>query len=87
MLACERTEAHLKHHGRLRALRQIETPGITRELARGALYAVEVLLTIAGEQRKVGLGLRRKFLVSLQSINAGHEITDVEAFKQMPILG
>ena len=28
---------------------------VTRELARGALYAVEVLLTIAGEQRKVGL--------------------------------
>jgi acetyl/propionyl-CoA carboxylase alpha subunit len=28
---------------------------VTRELARGALYAVEVLVTIAGEQRKVGL--------------------------------
>jgi acetyl/propionyl-CoA carboxylase alpha subunit len=28
---------------------------VTREISRGPLYAVEVLLTIAGEQRKVGL--------------------------------
>jgi SOS response regulatory protein OraA/RecX len=39
-LACARTEAHLKHHGRLRALRQIETLGITRELAREAVAEV-----------------------------------------------
>ena len=39
-LACARTEAHLKHHGRLRALRQIETLGITRELAREAVSEV-----------------------------------------------
>ena len=39
-LACARTEAHLKHHGRLRALRQIETLGIARELARAAVAEV-----------------------------------------------
>ena len=39
-LACARTEAHLKHHGRLRALRQIETLGIARDLARAAVAEV-----------------------------------------------
>ena len=36
------------------AIDQLRWP-IIRELARGPLYAVEVLLTIAGEERKVGL--------------------------------
>jgi len=36
------------------AINQLRWP-VVRELARGPLYAVEVLLTIAGEQRKVGL--------------------------------
>lgn len=39
-LACARTEAHLKHHGRRRALRQIETLGIDRDLAREAVAEV-----------------------------------------------
>jgi len=39
-LACARTEAHLKHHGRLRALRQIETLGIAPDLARAAVAEV-----------------------------------------------
>ena len=39
-LACARTEAHVKHHGRLRALRQIETLGIARDLARAAVAEV-----------------------------------------------
>ncbi len=39
-LACARTEAHLKHHGRRRALRQVETLGIDRDLAREAVAEV-----------------------------------------------
>ncbi len=39
-LACARTEAHVKHHGRRRALRQIETLGIARDLARAAVAEV-----------------------------------------------
>lgn len=39
-LACARTEAHLKRHGRLRALRQIETLGIARDVARAAVAEV-----------------------------------------------
>ena len=39
-LACARTEAHMKRHGRLRALRQIETLGIARDVARAAVAEV-----------------------------------------------
>ena len=39
-LACARTEAHVKRHGRLRALRQIETLGIARDVARTAVANV-----------------------------------------------
>ncbi len=39
-LACARTEAHVKRHGRLRALRQIETLGIARDVARAAVAEV-----------------------------------------------
>jgi regulatory protein len=36
-LACARTEAHLKRHGRLRALRQLEALGIARHTAKAAV--------------------------------------------------
>jgi regulatory protein len=36
-LACARTEAHVKRHGRLRAVRTVEALGIDRELARTAV--------------------------------------------------
>ncbi len=39
-LACARTEAHVKRHGRLRALRQVETLGIVRDVARAAVAEV-----------------------------------------------
>jgi regulatory protein len=39
-LACARTEAHVKRHGRLRALRTVEALGIDRELARAAVAEV-----------------------------------------------
>ena len=39
-LACARTEAHVKRHGRLRALRQVETIGIARDVAREAVTEV-----------------------------------------------
>jgi SOS response regulatory protein OraA/RecX len=39
-LACARTEAHVKRHGRLRALRTVEALGIDRELARTAVAEV-----------------------------------------------
>ena len=39
-LACARTEAHVKRRGRLRALRQIETFGIARDVARAAVADV-----------------------------------------------
>ena len=39
-LACARTEAHVKRHGRLRALRQLDMLGIARDLARAAVSEV-----------------------------------------------
>jgi len=36
-IACARTEAHLKRHGRLRAVRAVEALGIARSLARTAV--------------------------------------------------
>jgi len=36
-LACARTEAHLKRHGRLRVLRQVEALGIARPVAKAAV--------------------------------------------------
>ena len=39
-LACARTEAHVKRHGRLRALRTVEALGIDRGVARTAVAEV-----------------------------------------------
>ena len=39
-LACARNEAHIKRHGRLRALRQLEAIGIERSTARAAVAEV-----------------------------------------------
>jgi regulatory protein len=39
-LACARTEAHVKRHGRRRVLRQLETLGIARGLAQAAVAEV-----------------------------------------------
>ncbi|HEY5618446.1 MAG TPA: regulatory protein RecX [Vicinamibacterales bacterium] len=39
-LACARTEAHVKRHGRLRVLRQLEALGIARGLAKAAVAEV-----------------------------------------------
>ncbi len=39
-LACARTEAHVKRRGRLRVLRQVETLGIARDVARAAVAEV-----------------------------------------------
>jgi regulatory protein len=39
-LACARMEAHIKRHGRLRALRRVESIGVGRELARAAVAEV-----------------------------------------------
>ena len=39
-LACARTEAYGKRHGRLRALRQVETLGIARDVAYSAVTEV-----------------------------------------------
>jgi regulatory protein len=39
-LACARTEAHVKRHGRRRALRTVESLGIDRDLARAAVAEV-----------------------------------------------
>jgi regulatory protein len=39
-LACARTEAHVKRRGRLRALRQVESLGIDRDIARTAVAEV-----------------------------------------------
>ena len=56
-LACARTEAHLKYHGRLRALRQLDAIGIPRGLARAAVAEVfaeldeDVLITQAIDRR------------------------------------
>ena len=39
-LACARNEAHVKRHGRLRALRQLDAIGIERSTARAAVAEV-----------------------------------------------
>jgi regulatory protein len=39
-LACARTEAHVRRHGRLRVLRQLEASGVSRTLARAAVDEV-----------------------------------------------
>ncbi len=39
-LACARVEAHIRRHGRLRALRRVESIGVSRELARAAVAEV-----------------------------------------------
>ena len=60
-LACARTEAHVKRHGRLRALRQLETIGIARDVARAAVGEVfgdldESLLLEQALDRRLRLG-------------------------------
>jgi len=56
-LACARTEAHLRRHGRLRALRAVEALGIARPVARAAVAEAfadldeEALLAQAIERR------------------------------------
>jgi len=56
-LACARTEAHVKRHGRRRALRTVEALGIDRELARAAVAEVfgdldeDALITQALERK------------------------------------
>jgi regulatory protein len=39
-LACARTEAHVKRHGRLRALRSVEALGVERDLARAVVAEI-----------------------------------------------
>jgi regulatory protein len=39
-LACARTEAHVRRHGRLRVLRQLEASGVPRAVARAAVDEV-----------------------------------------------
>jgi len=39
-MACARTEVHVRHHGRVRVLRQIEALGIARDVARQAVAEV-----------------------------------------------
>ena len=56
-LACARTEAHVKRRGRHRVLRQVESLGIARAIARDAVAEVfaeideEALLATALERR------------------------------------
>jgi regulatory protein len=56
-LACARTEAHVKRHGRLLVLRQVEAIGIPRSVARAAVAEVfadldeDVLIEQALERR------------------------------------
>lgn len=84
-LACARTEAHLKHHGRLRALRQLDAIGIPRGLACAAVAEVfaeldeDVLIAQAIDRRlrrggslDETAGLRRvhRFLLA-QGFDAG----------------
>ena len=56
-LACARTEAHVKRHGRLRALRTVEALGIDRGLARAAV--AEIFGEI-DEDALIGQALDRK---------------------------
>ena len=60
-LACARTEAHVKRHGRRRALRTVEALGINRELARAAVAEVfgdldEDALIVQALERKLRHG-------------------------------
>jgi regulatory protein len=56
-IACARTEAHVKRHGRLRALRAVEALGVARGVARAAVAEAfadldeEALLAQAIERR------------------------------------
>jgi regulatory protein len=85
-LACARTEAQLKHHGRLRALRQLEAIGIARSIARAAVTEVfadldeDALIALALERRlrrgaslEEMAGVRRvhRFLLA-QGFDAAH---------------
>ena len=61
-LACARTEAHVKRHGRLRALRTVEALGIDRAVARTAVAEVfddvdEDALIAQALERKAGQGV------------------------------
>jgi regulatory protein len=68
-LACARTEAHVKRHGRLRVLRQLEALGIERGVATAAVAEVFAdidegsLLVQALEKRLRGGALRDRAMV------------------------
>jgi regulatory protein len=71
-LACARTEAHVKRHGRRRVLRQLEALGIAREIAKAAVAEVfadvdeSSLLAQALERRLRGASLNRSTLQRVQ---------------------
>jgi len=63
-MACARTEAHVKRHGRLRALRAVEALGIARPVARAAVAEAfadldEDALLAQAIERRLGRGQRR----------------------------
>jgi regulatory protein len=71
-LACARTEAHVKRHGRRRVLRQLEALGIARGIAKAAVAEVfadvdeRSLLAQALERRLRGASLNRSTLQRVQ---------------------
>lgn len=71
-LACARTEAHVKRHGRRRVLRQLETLGIARGIAKAAVAEVfadvdeSSLLAQTLEKRLRGAPLDRATLQRVQ---------------------
>ena len=71
-LACARTEAHVKRHGRRRVLRQLEALGIARGIANAAVAEVfadvdeSSLLAQAIERRLRGARLDRSTLQRVQ---------------------
>jgi regulatory protein len=68
-LACARTETHVKRHGRLRVLRQLEALGIDRGVAKAAVAEVfadideSSLLVQTLEKRLRGGALRGRAMV------------------------
>ena len=62
-MACARTEAHVKRHGRLRAVRAVEALGIARPVARAAVAEAfadldEDALLAQAIERRLGRGRR-----------------------------
>ena len=80
-LACARTEAHVKHHGRGRALRQIETLGIARDLARAAV--AEVFEDLDEDEliaQALGRRLRRASLAEATVVRRVHRYLLAQGF-------